>query len=55
MARLHAVDTHDRALFVALLQEVLEAEDVAPSMRLSNQIAKRRAGRYLRPVDALFP
>ncbi len=55
MARLHAVDTHDRALFVELLQEVLEAEDVAPSMRLSNQIAKRRAGRYLRQVDALFP
>jgi len=34
---------------------VLEAGDVNPEMRLSNLLAKRRAERYLREVDRVFP
>ncbi|MCA9612566.1 MAG: hypothetical protein KC586_07390 [Myxococcales bacterium] len=55
MARTYAVRVRDRALYVALLREVLEAGDLDPEMRLSNLIAKRRAERYLREVARLFP
>lgn len=54
MARTYAVRAQDRELYVALLREVLEAQDVEPELRLSNMIAKRRANRYLREVDTLF-
>lgn len=39
----------DKASYVKLLQEVLDAGDVLPEQRLQNTLAKRRAKRYLRP------
>ena len=55
MARTYALRKRDRELYVDLLREVLEAGDVNPEMRLSNLLAKRRAERYLREVDRVFP
>ncbi len=54
MARTYAVRRRDRQLYMSLLQEVLAAGDVAPELRLSNQLAKRRATRYLRETERLF-
>jgi hypothetical protein len=54
MAHFYAVAKHDRALYLSLLREVLEAGDTLPEARLANRIAKRRAARYLRQVDAIF-
>jgi hypothetical protein len=53
-ARTYAVMVQDRALFRQLLQEVIDAGDVDPAQRLPNQIAKRRAVRYLAQIDNLF-
>jgi hypothetical protein len=53
-ARTYAVMAQDRALYRQLLEEVLHADDVMPSERLTNQIAKRRALRYLAQIDELF-
>ena len=55
MARLYAVRRHDRALYVSLLREVLEAGDVSREARLQNAIARVRAERDLRLVDERFP
>jgi hypothetical protein len=41
-------------LYRRLLEEVLAAGDVDPDNRLSNQLAKRRARRYLAQIDELF-
>lgn len=54
-ARTYAVMVQDRALYTRLLQEVVDAGDVLPSERLANLVAKRRAIRYLREADELFP
>lgn len=54
MAKTYAVKRQDRALYISLLREVLEAGDVMPESRLANRIAKRRAARYLRQVNDLF-
>ncbi len=54
MARVFAVMIQDRALYTRLLQEVIDAGDVMPEQRLANQIAKRRARRYLAQVDDLI-
>lgn len=54
MARVYAVMVQDRALFTRLLQEVIDAGDVMPEQRLANQIAKRRARRYLAQIDDLI-
>lgn len=54
MARVYAVMVQDRALYTRLLQEVIDAGDVMPEQRLANQIAKRRARRYLAQVDDLI-
>ncbi|MFO0601628.1 MAG: TRAP transporter TatT component family protein [Polyangiales bacterium] len=53
-ARMYAVMVQDRALFRRLLEEVINAGDVMPEQRLANQIAKRRAARYLAQIDDLF-
>ena len=53
-ARTYAVNTNDRELYVSLLEEVVEAGDVLPEMRLANKIARRRAKRSLRRTDELF-
>jgi hypothetical protein len=55
MANTYAVQAADRALYEQLLHEVLSAEDVDPTARLANLIAKRRARRYLTQTDARFP
>lgn len=54
MAHTYAVARQDRALYLSLLREVLEAGDTLPGARLANLIAKRRAARYAKRVDALF-
>src|SRR5690606_13980749 len=53
MAHYYAVAARDRELYVSLLREVLEAGDTLPEARLANRIAKRRAARYIRQVDAI--
>ena len=53
-AKLYAVNTSNRELYVKLLTEVLEAEDLGDSVRLNNKIARVRAERYLANVDELF-
>jgi hypothetical protein len=55
-ARCYAVQTQNRARFVALLQEASRAGvDLDPQARLPNEIARRRAARLLAQVDELFP
>jgi tetratricopeptide (TPR) repeat protein len=54
MARVYAVMVQDRALYTRLLQEVIDAGDVMPEQRLANQIAKRRARRYLAQMEDLI-
>lgn len=54
-ARLYAVQVQDRALFVRLLRQVIDAPtELDPDQRLPNQIAKRRARRYLAKAEELF-
>ncbi|HWA75887.1 MAG TPA: TRAP transporter TatT component family protein [Polyangiaceae bacterium] len=54
-ARIVAVALQDRALYKKLLTTVLEApRDIDLDQRLSNQLAKRRAARYLAEIDSLF-
>lgn len=54
-AQIVAVALQDRALYKKLLTTVLEAPvDIDIDQRLSNQIAKRRAARYLAAIDQLF-
>jgi hypothetical protein len=53
-ARTYAVNAQDKALFVALLKEVIEAGDQGDQNRLSNKVARRRAERYLAHIDDYF-
>jgi TRAP transporter T-component len=54
-ARIVAVALQDRALYKKLLTTVIDAPvDLDVDQRLSNQLAKRRATRYLAEVDQLF-
>ena len=53
-ARVYAVNTQNRALFVQLLTEIIEAPDLGNSVRLSNKVARRRAERYLAHVGDMF-
>jgi hypothetical protein len=53
-ARIVAVALQDRALYRRLLEETINAGDIDPGNRLSNQLAKRRAFRYLAQIDQLF-
>jgi hypothetical protein len=54
-ARYYATVTLDRALFDRTLQEVLTTPgDVWPEQRLANELAHRRAARYLAAADDLF-
>ena len=55
-AQIVAVALQDRALYKKLLTTTLEApKDLDPDQRLVNQLAKRRAERYLSEIDHLFP
>lgn len=53
-ARIIAVALQDRRMYRANLEEVINAGDVDPGNRLSNQLAKRRAQRYLAQIEDLF-
>ncbi|HZS38806.1 MAG TPA: TRAP transporter TatT component family protein, partial [Polyangia bacterium] len=55
MARYYAVVIQDRALFESTLKEVLNTPaSVYPEYRLANELAKRRAKRYLDHVEDYF-
>jgi hypothetical protein len=54
-AQIVAVALQDRKLYQRLLTTTLEAPiDLDPNQRLLNQLAKRRAERYLGQIDKLF-
>jgi tetratricopeptide (TPR) repeat protein len=54
-ARFYAVVIQDRALFEKILRDVLATQpDVMPSARLPNELAHRRAARYLKQAEDLF-
>jgi hypothetical protein len=54
-AMLYAVSVSDRALFLSLLREIVEARDLGSAYRMTNKVARRRAGRALRRTEELFP
>jgi hypothetical protein len=54
-ARFFAVITQDRPLFEKTLKDVIAApHDIWPAQRLPNELAKRRAARYLAHADDYF-
>jgi len=53
-ARIYAVNTQNRDLYVKLLNEVIESGDLGNDVRLNNKIARIRAVRYLSQVNDLF-
>ena len=53
-ARLCAVNSRNRKLYVELLNEIIEAPDQGSAVRLQNKIARHRAERYLGETDDLF-
>jgi hypothetical protein len=55
MARFYAVITQDRPLFESTLKAVLAAPpDLYPDFRLANELAKRRAARFLAHAEDYF-
>jgi tetratricopeptide (TPR) repeat protein len=55
LAKYYAVPVQDRELFEHTLQEILSAPpDLFPEQRLANQLAKRRAKRWLEHADEFF-
>lgn len=53
-ARLYALTVNDRALFLSLLNEIIEAPDQGHDVRLANKIARVRAELLLSKVDLLL-
>jgi hypothetical protein len=53
-AKTYAVAKQDRALFVSLLREILDSPDLGSDVRMSNKVARHRAKRYIKRVDAWF-
>ena len=53
-ANTYAVAAQDRALYVAIIREILESPDQGAPYRMSNKVARRRATRMLTKVDELF-
>lgn len=53
-AKSYAARAQDRALYVALLREVLAAPDLGNDVRLMNKVARRRAEHALAKTDQLF-
>jgi hypothetical protein len=53
-ARVYAVNTGNRALFIQLLREVIDGGDPDETTRLANRLVRRRAIRLLARVDELF-
>ena len=55
LARYYAVMAQDREMFEEILQEIISAPpDLFPEQGLANQLAKRKAKRWLRRVDERF-
>jgi hypothetical protein len=55
MARIYAVTVQDKALYEKTLKDVSDTPaDVMPEQRLANEIAHKKAARYLKQVDDLF-
>jgi tetratricopeptide (TPR) repeat protein len=55
MARVYAVTAQDRPLFEKLLKEVIDAPaNIYPEYRLANEVAKKKARRYLSRVEDYF-
>lgn len=53
-ARVYAVNTGNRALFISLLREIIDGGDPEEGTRLANRLVRRRAIRLLGRVDELF-
>jgi hypothetical protein len=53
-ARIYAVNTQNRELYVSLLNEIINSGDQGNHVRLNNKIARVRAERYLTQTDELF-
>lgn len=53
-AKVYAVAKQDRALFVKLLREILDSPDLGADVRMANKVARHRAKRYIKRVDAWF-
>jgi TRAP transporter T-component len=53
-ATLYAVNAQDKALFVSLMNEIINAPDQGHQYRLPNKVAKRRALRHLKRVHEFF-
>jgi tetratricopeptide (TPR) repeat protein len=53
-ARTCAVNLQDKALYLSLLREIIDAPDQGNDVRLSNKVARRRAERLLAHVDRFF-
>lgn len=53
-AKTYAVAKQDRALFLKLLREILDSPDLGSDVRMSNKVARHRAKRYIKRVDAWF-
>lgn len=55
LAHIYAVTVQDKALYQHTLEEVLRTPaDVMPEQRLANEIAHKKAQRYLKKMDDLF-
>jgi tetratricopeptide (TPR) repeat protein len=55
MARVYAVTAQDRPLFEKLLKEVIDAPaNIYPEYRLANELAKKKAKRYLARIEDYF-
>ena len=54
-AKSYAVAKQDRALFLQLLREILDAPDQGDDIRMNNKVARFRAKRYIKRVDDWFP
>jgi hypothetical protein len=53
-ARRYARITYNRPLHDRLLQEVLDADPVAPGLTLSNMLARQQADELLKSADSYF-
>jgi tetratricopeptide (TPR) repeat protein len=54
-ARIYAVTTQQKDLYKKTLEEVLQTPaDVMPEQRLANEIAHKKADRYLKQIEDLF-
>lgn len=53
-AKVYAVAKQDRELFLKLLREIINSPDLGNDIRMSNKVARHRAKRYIKRVDAWF-